>query len=218
MFSQTKFKEMIKIGIDFSLTSPAICVYKNSEYKFISFFNDGGKDWEKSKSKSYRYHNELKDIIEIIPYTRKIDGDDYRNEQKTKMIDALMITNIIIDKLKTIIDDDVIIGLEGFSYGSISSSTLDLAMYNSFMRMKLIENFGSEVLNIISPTEGKKMLFGKGNAKKEDMIQAFINNRLEDGELMASAFWKYCKKNGVDFKQPKPIDDLVDAYGILKSI
>lgn len=209
---------MIKIGIDFSLTSPAICVYKNGEYRFISFFNDGGKDWMKSKSKSYRYHNELKEIIEIIPYTRKIDGSDYRNEQKTKMADALMIVNLIIDKLKTIIDDDVIIGLEGFSYGSISASTLDLAMYNSFLRMKLIEIFGSDCLNIISPTEGKKMLFGKGNAKKDDMIQAFINNRPNDNELMASAFWKYCNENEIDFKQPKPIDDLVDAYGILKSI
>ena len=209
---------MIKIGIDFSLTSPAICVYKNGEYSFISFFNDGGKDWKKSKSKSYRYHKELSDIIDVIPYTRKIDDSNYRIEQKTKMADALMIVNIIIEKLKTIIDDDVIIGLEGFSYGSISSSTLDLAMYNSFLRMKLIENFGSDVLNIISPTEGKKMLFGKGNANKENMIQAFIDNRLKDNEIMANAFWKYCKDNGVDFKQPKPIDDLVDAYGILKCI
>ena len=209
---------MIKIGIDFSLTSPAICVYKNNEYLFISFFNDGGKNWKKSKSKSYKYHNELNDIIEIIPYTRKIDDSNYRNEQKTKMVDALMIVNLIIDKLKNIIDDDVIIGLEGFSYGSISSSTLDLAMYNSFLRMKLIEHFGSDVLNIISPTEGKKMLFGKGNAKKEDMIQAFIDNRLEDDVLMKNTLWKYCKENGVDFKQPKPIDDLVDAYGILKCI
>ena len=129
-----------------------------------------------------------------------------------------MIANLIIEKLKAIIDDEVIIGLEGFSYGSISSSTLDLAMYNSFLRMKLIENFGSDVLNIVSPTEGKKMLFGKGNANKEDMIQAFIDNRLKDNEIMANAFWKYCKDNGVDFKQPKPIDDLVDAYGILKCI
>lgn len=209
---------MIKIGIDFSLTSPAICVYKNGEYSFISFFNDGGKDWKKSKSKYYRYHKELSDIIDVIPYTRKIDDSNYRIEQKTKMADALMIVNIIIEKLKTIIDDDVIIGLEGFSYGSISSSTLDLAMYNSFLRMKLIENFGSDVLNIISPTEGKKMLFGKGNANKEDMIQAFIDNRLKDNEIMANTFWKYCKDNGVDFKQPKPIDDLVDAYGILKCI
>ena len=209
---------MIKIGIDFSLTSPAICVYKNGKYSFISFFNDGGKDWRKSKSKSYRYHNELSDIIEIIPYTRKIDDSNYRIEQKTKMADAFMIVNLIIEKIKTIIDDEVIIGLEGFSYGSISSSTLDLAMYNSFLRMKLIEEFGYDVLNIVSPTEGKKMLFGKGNAKKEDMIQAFIDNRLEDDELMENAFWKYCKENDVDFKQPKPIDDLVDAYGILKSI
>lgn len=209
---------MIKIGIDFSLTSPAICVYKNGEYSFISFFNDGGKDWKKSKSKTYRYHNELCGIIEVIPYTRKIDDSNYRNEQKSKMADALMIVNLIIDKLKTIIDDDVIIGLEGFSYGSISSSTLDLAMYNSFLRMKIIENFGSDVLNIISPTEGKKMLFGKGNAKKEDMIQSFIDNRLEDDILIENNFWKYCNENNVDFKQPKPIDDLVDAYGILKSI
>ena len=209
---------MIKIGIDFSLTSPAICVYKNNEYKFISFFNDGGKDWKKSKSKSYRYHKDLCEIIEVIPYTREIDSTNYRSEQKTKMSDALMIVNLIIEKLKTIIDDDVIIGLEGFSYGSISSSTLDLAMYNSFLRMKLIEIFGSDCLNIVSPTEGKKILFGKGNAKKEDMIQAFIDNRLDDNILIDSNLWKYCNKNGVDFKQPKPIDDLVDAYGILKSI
>ena len=209
---------MIKIGIDFSLTSPAICVYKNDEYSFISFFNDSGKDWKKSKSKSYKYHQDLCEIIDVIPYTRRIDNSDYRNEQKTKMEDALLIVNLIIDKLKSIIDDDVIIGLEGFSYGSISSSTLDLAMYNSFLRMKLIENFGSDCLNIISPTEGKKILFGKGNAKKDDMIQSFIDNRLNDDLLINNIFWKYCRKNGVDFKQPKPIDDLVDAYGILKSI
>jgi hypothetical protein len=50
------------------------------------------------------------------------------------------------------------------------------------------------------------------------MIQSFIDNRLEDEILIKNVFWQYCKTNGVDFKQPKPIDDLVDAYGILKSI
>jgi hypothetical protein len=62
------------------------------------------------------------------------------------------------------------------------------------------------------------VLFGKGNAKKDDMIQSFIDNKLNDDALLKCALWKYCKENGVDFKQPKPIDDLVDAYGILKSI
>ena len=209
---------MIKVGVDFSLTSPAICVLKNDEYLFVSFFNDSGKDWRRSKSKTYKYHNDLCKIIDVVPYTRKIDDSVYRNEQRTKMTDALMISNLIIEKLKEIIDDDVIIGLEGFSYGSISSSTLDLAMYNSFLRMKLIESFGYDCLNIISPTEGKKKLFGKGNAKKDDMIQAFIDNKLDDNILIKNVLWQYCKINGVDFKQPKPIDDLVDAYAILKSI
>ena len=74
---------MIRIGIDFSLTSPAICVYKNGKYNFISFFNDGGKDWRKSKSKNYKYHNDLCKIIDVIPYTRQIDDSNYRYEQKT---------------------------------------------------------------------------------------------------------------------------------------
>jgi hypothetical protein len=50
------------------------------------------------------------------------------------------------------------------------------------------------------------------------MIQSFIDNRLEDDILIENIFWKHCNENNVDFKQPKPIDDLVDAYGILKSI
>ena len=37
---------MIKIGIDYSLISPAVCIYKDGEYSFISFFDDYGKDWK----------------------------------------------------------------------------------------------------------------------------------------------------------------------------
>lgn len=209
---------MIKIGIDFSLVSPAICIYKNNKYKFISFFDDYGKDWKKSKSKKFQYHNMLSEIMELIPYTRHIDNKDYRTEQTTKMQSARMIADIIVKRLKEEIDDEVIIGLEGFSYGSISSSTLDLALFNSFLRIKLLETFGEDCLIIISPTEGKKMLSGKGNANKDIMIDSFISNRLEDEELTKCDFWKFCSSNKLDYKDIKPIDDLVDSYGILKSI
>lgn len=210
---------MIKIGIDYSLVSPAICIYKENEYKFISFFDDYGKDWKKSKSKKFQYHNLLSEIMELNPYTRHIDTSNYRVEQTTKMSSARMIADIIIKRLKEIVgDDEVIIGLEGFSYGSISSSTLDLALYNSFLRIKLLEAFGEDCLVIISPTEGKKTLYGKGNAKKDNMIDSFIANRLNDEELTKCEFWKFCKSNELDYKDIKPIDDLVDSYGILKSI
>ena len=210
---------MTKIGIDFSLVSPAICIYKNNEYKFISFFDDYGKDWKKSKSKKFQYHNMLSEIMDLIPYTRHIDNKDYRTEQTTKMQSARMIADIIVKRLKEEVNnDEVIIGLEGFSYGSISSSTLDLALYNSFLRIKLLEAFGENCIVIISPTEGKKNLSGKGNANKDLMIDSFISNRLEDDELTNCDFWKFCSSNQLDYKDIKPIDDLVDSYGILKCI
>ena len=210
---------MIKIGIDYSLISPAVCIYKDGEYSFISFFDDYGKDWKGSKSKTFQYHQQLSGIIELNPYTREIEKNDFREEQRTKMRAAKMIANKIADRLKEIVgDDDVIIGLEGFSYGSISSSTLDLALFNSFLRIKLLEDFGEDCLVIISPTEGKKNLSGKGNAKKEDMIQAFIENRTKDPDIERCPFWKFCKENELDYKSIKPVDDLVDSFGILISI
>ena len=210
---------MIKIGIDYSLISPAICVYKDGEYSFISFFDDYGKNWKAGKIKAFNYHKELSEFMEMNPYTRHIDKKDYREEQKTKMAAAKMIAHKISNRLLEIVgDEDVVIGLEGFSYGSISSSTLDLALFNSFLRIKLLEDFGEDCLVIISPTEGKKKLSGKGNAKKDDMIQAFIENRTEDPDIERCPFWKFCKENELDYKNIKPIDDLVDSYGILRSI
>lgn len=210
---------MIKIGIDYSLISPAICILKDGKYTFISYFDDYGKKWKEGKSKEFRYHRELSEIMELNPYTRNIDKKDYRTEQATKMKSAKMIADKIVTRLIEIVgDDDVIIGIEGFSYGSISSSTLDLALYNSFLRIKLLEAFGDECIVIVSPTEGKKNLSGKGNAKKEDMIKSFIENRTEDPGIEKCVFWQYCKNNELDYKNIKPIDDLCDAYSILISI
>ena len=103
---------MIKIGIDYSLISPAVCIYKDGEYSFISFFDDYGKDWKTGKNKTFNYHRQLSEIIELNPYTRDIEKNDYREEQRTKMRAAKMIANKIADRLKEIVgDDDVIIGL-----------------------------------------------------------------------------------------------------------
>lgn len=210
---------MIKIGIDFSLVSPAVCILKDSEYTFISFFEGEGNKWKESKSRDYQYHKALSEIMEVNPYTRNIDKKDYRTEQKSKMRAAKMIAHMITDRLKKIVgDEEVIIGIEGFSYGSISSSTLDLALFNSFLRIKLLEEFGEDCIVIVSPTEGKKNLSGKGNAVKDAMIKAFIENRTEDPNIERNVFWKFCKENELDYKHIKPIDDLVDSYGILISI
>lgn len=212
---------MIKIGIDFSLISPSVCVNKNGKYHFISFFNDYGKDWMKSKAKTFQYHRMLKenDIVELIPYTRNIDESDYKTEQKSKMEDAIKLADLIINKIKQIVgNEQVIIGLEGFSYGSKGASYIDLIMYNCFLREKIVESFGADSLVIISPTEGKKYFSGKGNANKEKMIESFITNYIKDPLIEETELWKFCSNNELDFNNIKPIDDLIDSCGIMVSI
>lgn len=212
---------MIKIGIDFSINSPSMMYCKDGEYRFISFFNDEGKDWRKSKSKSFHYHNLLfeNNIVEMIPYTRKTISKEYRQEQKDKMEDALMLSSLIIDKIKEIVgDDEVMIGLEGFSFGSKGASYIDLIMYNCFLRERIVNEFGAESLVIVSPTEGKKLFSGKGNANKEKMIEAFISNHICDELIEKTELWKFCSSTELDYKNIKPVDDLIDSVGIFENI
>ncbi len=214
---------MVKIGIDFSINSPSMMYCKDdSEYNFISFFNDDGKDWRNSRAKTFKYHNLLfeNNIVEMIPYTRLTISKDYRQEQKDKMADAMKLSLLIISKIKSIVskDEDVKIGLEGFSFGSKGASYIDLIMYNCFLRERIVETFGPDALVIVSPSEGKKHFSGKGNANKEKMIEAFISNHVGDEKIENTELWKFCSNNELDYNNIKPVDDLIDSCGIFESI
>ena len=213
---------MIKIGIDFSINSPSMMWCRDDgDYNFVSFFNDEGKDWLNSKAKSFRYHRILHNegIVEMVPYTRIVKSKDYRTEQKEKMADAMSLADTIISKIEEIADGDgVVIGLEGFSFNSKGASYIDLIMYNCFLREKIVGKFGAESLVIVSPTEGKKHFSGKGNANKEKMILAFVDDFVDDKKIEDTKLWKFCSSEELDFKNIKPIDDLVDSCGIFESI
>jgi hypothetical protein len=212
---------MIKIGIDFSINSPSMMYCKDGEYRFVSFFNDEGKDWKNSRSKKFKYHRLLHEnnVVEMIPYTRLDISDEYRKEQKDKMADALKLSLLIIGKIKEITGrDTTLIGLEGFSYASKGASYIDLIMYNCFLRERIVETFGPESLVIVSPTEGKKLFSGKGNANKEKMIESFVSNYIGDELIEKTGLWKFCSENDLDYGNIKPIDDLVDSCGIFESI
>lgn len=208
---------MVRIGIDFSINSPSVMYCKDGEYRFVSFFNDEGKDWKNSKAKTFRYHNLLNDndIVEMIPYTRLSISKEYRQEQKDKMADAMNLALLIIGKIKEIVgEDEVMIGLEGFSFASKGASYIDLIIYNCFLRERIVETFGPDSLTIVSPTEGKKLFSGKGNANKEKMIESFISNFIGDELIEKTELWKFCSNEKLDFNNIKPIDDLVDSYSI----
>ena len=133
------------------------------------------------------------------------------------MTNARILAERIVIILSDIVKgDDVTIGIEGFSFGSKSSSYIDLVMYQTILRVRLIEEFG-EVLVVLSPSHIKKSFTGKGNANKELMIKSFIES--DDEKILKNNFHKYIKEIYKDsIVVDKPIDDLVDSFAILKCL
>lgn len=219
------------IGIDFSLNSPSITMKfkhnNNEQYKFCSFFNSDGKDWKVKDLKSYKNHKTIgndinnKDVY-MIDYTRNITATDYTEKESQKIADAQFLSQLIVDFIKSFINENRIeylnikIAIEGFSYGSKGAAYNDLIMYNSFLRKELLTLTSADNICVFSPKHAKK-LAGNGNADKEYMINAFIENKLKDDLIEKTYLYKYCSKN-LDMKNLKPVDDLVDSYFILKCL
>lgn len=213
---------MIHIGIDFSLNSPAVCVkdHKGS-YRFISFFNFGDRDWTSKKiPKAFDYHRELSDnnTIMAIPYNRKVGSKDFLENQREKLIDGKSISELITNHLTTFYGtSSVKIALEGFSYGSTGNSFIDIVQYNTFLRSRLLDVYSANNIYIMQPSHVKK-LAGKGNANKHFMAKAFQDNVLDDKELEKTTLWQWSKEKDFSEKIPKPIDDMIDSYFIMKTL
>lgn len=204
---------MVLVGIDYSITSPAITVFDGRHYTFISLFDVDVKDWRNSKK--YAVHNEIQDFVPICPFSRTTDKTSYQTEQRSKTINAEKLATLTTHTIRYVVGDyDVRIALEGFSYASKGMASLDLVFYQSVLRLRLMEEFGADNLFVFSPTEAKK-LAGKGNYSKEQMVEAFVKNVLGDDILAAHPFHQYVLGNGL---KGKPVDDLVDSYFICKCL
>jgi len=213
----------MKVGIDFSLNSPAMTIqYDSGMYRFFSFFNYGNNNfWERSENgkiqKAFSIHKELDDLdcAEVHPYNRGVSSKEFLNREREKLVDANMISDLIIYILKEeIVSDDYHISLEGFSYGSKGNSFIDMIQYNTFLRHKLLKEFDINKISFYQPSHVKK-LAGKGNANKFYMIKAFQDDVLNDKDLRNTKLWNWIKSKDYSEKIPKPVDDIVDSYFIL---
>tara|TARA_R100000657_G_C4671190_1_gene115711 strand:- start:901 stop:1560 length:660 start_codon:yes stop_codon:yes gene_type:complete len=215
---------MIHIGIDFSLNSPGACVQTaDGKYHFITFFNYGNRIWDEEGRKipkAFSVHKELMDDEAILgfPYNRQVTSKEFLPRERQKLEDAGNISSLMVDIFSTLFEgDEVKIALEGFSYGSKGNSFIDIIQYNTFLRKALIDKYSIKDLSVYQPSHVKK-LAGKGNANKHYMAEAFQNDVLNDKSLRDTKLWKWCKGKDFSTKIPKPIDDIIDAYFILKAL
>lgn len=197
------------VGIDFSINSPSICIYKNNEYKFIIL---------QRNRKLTKLDNELKDLIDIIWIDSIKDSNNYQEEQWTRFLDSYKMCDIICRQiLKYGIPE--YIAIEGFSFGSTSIRFAELVGYQYQLRNKLYNKFftnRSDIpIKIYAPQTIKKTA-GSGKFDKIKMFESFLNLNLN------FSLYNYININKDNLKMKnsirKPIDDIIDSYYIIETL
>lgn len=141
---QTKKKTIV--GIDYSLTSPAICV-NNGNLMF--FYLTNKKKWIGKMSE------------DIIGYEHKEWTDPI---QRFKQI-----SDFALDIISPLLNPKVYI--EGYSFGSKGQGLFQIAENCGLLKYRLMEN--KIPYDTVVPSVVKKGATGKGNADKDMMYEAF---------------------------------------------
>ena len=178
-------KKMKKIaGIDFSLSSPSICIYTgdNFNYKdcFFYFLTD------RKKNAKYYNHKLIGSLME--PYLCQ--------EERYHNISNWALKVLSIHHVDTVFIEDYAFAATGRVFHI--AENCGVLKYRMFL-----SNYS---VIPIAPTQIKKFATGKGNANKEDMQVAFIEETGYNPKL---------ELNLTD-KQWNPSSDIIDSYYICK--
>ena len=143
----TKKKTKTIIGIDYSLTSPAVCV-NNGNLMF--FYLTNKKKWIGQQSE------------DIIGYEHKEWTDPIQRFKN--------ISDFVIDILFQTYNPKIFI--EGYSFGSKGQGLFQIAENCGILKYRLLQK-GYPYTTVV-PSVVKKGATGKGNADKDMMYEAFV--------------------------------------------
>jgi hypothetical protein len=191
------------IGIDFSINSTSVCI-RGEETHFFSFVPNYRKDLS-----GFKTHNLISDLVHIVSYRKESPSKNSIEDQSIKLSNADVLSHEIMSKIKPFVKGIPDIRIEGFSFGSKGNSFIDLITYNTFLKVKMIREWG-HCISVISPKTNKKLFTGNGNASKCDMLRRFLQT---ESPLSQRLIEMNLNKEG-EFTIPKPIDDVVDSWAL----
>ena len=182
-------------GIDYSLTSPAICVYKDE--------NDGHFDFDKCVV-HYLSNNERQqqlatgsglDNLKAEPYPEWNTEEDRHEKLATWAYNIVQGCEEVF--------------LEGYAFAtSVQAGVRSIAENTGLLKHKMWKN--KITFKTYPPTVIKKFATGKGNANKELMYEAFKYELLTPNDLKEQLTPRAMKITN-------PISDIVDSYFIAKA-
>jgi Holliday junction resolvasome RuvABC endonuclease subunit len=150
-FGQTKTQTKTTIiGIDYSLTSPAVCI--NDEGDLMFYYLTNKKKWIGQMAKN------------IIGYEHQ--------EYDTPIKRFSQISDWVFDILKDTFHKQQEVFIEGYSFGSKGQGIFQIAENCGILKYRLQEN--KIPYDTVVPSVVKKGATGKGNADKDMMYEAFV--------------------------------------------
>ena len=204
------------IAIDFSLNSPGICIYNDNtnKYHFISYIKKG-----LGTKKEQKLQEEIS-LLDDVTLTNQPDWNSTNQYSSTELLKIRRYNSMSNDILELILkctdsSEDYTVAFEGSSYGSKmgTNNLIDMAAGAAILKNNMLESILPIDIKTIAPTTIKKHA-GKGNMKKRELWDAFVENRIKDKNIQTSKLFKFCENliEKDSNKIPKPFDDLVDAY------
>jgi Holliday junction resolvasome RuvABC endonuclease subunit len=214
---------MTIISLDFSILYPGICICKDfKEWKWIGIVNDNitKKDSKNLEDLTLKYPN-----LQILrTSTRREKNSQYHITERNKLVNYLEAANLLIEGLKSNLtdDDDLLVSIEGISFGSKGNALVDISQATGIIKNKIIEQVLKGDCNrffVFSPGELKNAIECKGNAKKIDIYNKFISDPIIESVKKSDLYLALTTEdwilNGDNIKSP--IVDMIDSYlGVIK--
>ena len=217
------------IGIDYSINSPGICILNEQGVHFGTLArnsvcsNEFKETLESFNVKTWD-HPKYKAISNST-----IDAQGFTSDSITQ---ANMLSDMCIDINQGKEDRSKNIAIfEGFSFGSKGNRLAQLSGYQYVARAKMIETLIVPTNLFVYAPQTVKSVAGaaKKGQGKTSMIQRFIEHEDKLPGLENHPFYiEMCKNYDSKFRKDptkrkpvgdwrKPIDDLIDAYWIVKT-
>jgi len=213
---------MTIVSIDFSILYPGICICKDfKEFKWLSVINTKPKKADQDNL-DYLVKNYPNIKIEKTKTVRKTHPE-YHITERVKLINYQeLISKIITEILHEVGDDEVIVAIEGISFGSKGNSLVDISQSTGILKHEILTQVlknNADRLFIFSPSELKNSIGCKGNANKMDIFNQF-KTEPQIEEIKSSDLYKAVHNEKWIVQGEKiisPIIDMVDAVlGIVK--
>ena len=192
---------IIIVGIDYSITSPAICLQRYGPDTFdrnlfiscSSFcYSSSNTHFERDGQEKIKLDN-----IEVMRYPIDWKSQEERHD---------ILSNWVLDCIKTEYPiHQYFVVLEDYAYSRHNGRMLSMAENVGLLKHKLWKDNYSFVC--VSPSKLKKFASGKGNANKEYMYEAFLSQGNSD---IKKQFGTKGNKIG------SPVSDIVDSYYLCK--